>query len=81
MKKILCILFVVVMLTLLTIPAFAAEADAGAVIVPAQDAVLDFFPALFEGIISIFEAKPMSYLFGILILSFVILIFRTIFHF
>lgn len=81
MKKLCVILSVVLLLGCLACPAYATtetEVVTDAVIVPAADAMLDFFPALFESITSIFECEPMLYLFSIFILAFVILIFRTI---
>ena len=77
MKKVFCMLAVLALLGSLAIPAFAAESDA--VIVPAQELVLDFFPALFEGLTSILQTPPMLYLFGIFVLAFIILIFKVIF--
>ena len=77
MKKVFCLLAVLALLGSLALPAFAAESDA--VIVPAQELVLDFFPALFEGLTSILQAPPMLYLFGIFVLAFIVLIFKVIF--
>ena len=76
MRKTFLILCVIMMLCALTVPAYAVS-DA-AVTVPAADAVLELFPALFDGIVALFECPPMLYLFSIFILAFVVLIFRTI---
>ena len=81
MKKLFCVLIILVLLGSLALPAFAAEADTAAVMVPAQDLMLEFFPALFEGLTSIFQSPPMLYLFGIFVLAFIVLIFKLIFHF
>jgi hypothetical protein len=81
MKKLFCVLTILVLLGSLALPAFAAEADTGAVIVPGPDLMLEFFPALFEGLTSIFQSPPMLYLFGIFVLAFIVLIFKLIFHF
>ena len=81
MKKLFCVLTILVLLGSLALPAFAAEADTAAVMVPAQDLMLEFFPALFEGLTSIFQSPPMLYLFGIFVLAFIVLIFKLIFHF
>lgn len=79
-KKVFCIFAAMVLMGSLALPAFAAEADAGAVTVPAEDLVLEFFPAIFEGITSILQSPPMLYLFGIYILAFILLIFKLIFN-
>ena len=81
MKKLFCVLTILVLLGSLTLPAFAAEADTAAVMVPGQDFMLEFFPALFEGLTSIFQSPPMLYLFGIYVLAFIVLIFKLIIHF
>ena len=81
MRKMLCILAVLTMLGSLVLPAMAVELSSGSVDVPAQDAVLEFFPSLFEGLTSILQCPPMLYLFGIFVLSFSILIFKLLFHF
>ena len=79
-KKVFCILAVLALMGSLALPAFAAEVDTGAVIVPAEDLVLEFFPAIFEGITSILQSPPMLYLFGIYVLAFILLIFKLIFN-
>ena len=79
-KKVLCIFAALALMGSLALPAFAAEADTGAVIVPAQDLVLEFFPAIFEGITSILQSPPMLYLFGIYVLAFILLFFKMIFN-
>lgn len=75
MKKICVIMCVLVLLGSLACPAYATV-ESEAVTVPATDAMLDFFPSIFESITSLFECEPMLYLFSIFILAFVILIFR-----
>lgn len=75
MKKVILVLCVVVILCAMTVPAYAVSDNA--VTVPATDAVLGLFPALFDGIVALFESPPMLYLFSIFILAFVVLIFRT----
>ena len=67
-KKVFCVLAALALIGSLALPAFAVEADTGAVTVPAEDLVLEFFPAIFEGLTSIFQCPPMLYLFGIFIL-------------
>ena len=76
MKKMILTLCVVSMLFALSVPAYAVTDTA--VFVPAADAVLEFFPAIFDGIVVLFECPPMLYLFSIFILAFIVLIFRTI---
>lgn len=76
MRKTLLILCVIMMLCAMAVPAYAASDTA--VTVPATDVVLELFPALFDGIVALFEYPPMLYLFSIFILAFVVLIFRTI---
>lgn len=81
MKKMFCILVCLAMLGSLALTGFAVEVDPGAVTVPGGELVLEFFPALFEGLTSIFQSPPMMYIFGIFILAFIVLIFKVIFHF
>ena len=80
MKKIIALALVAAVACSCTIPAFAAEADS-AVTVPAEDAVLNLFPAIFESIALLFEAPPITYLLGILLLAFIILAFKMLTHF
>lgn len=77
MKKLCLVLCVMMLLVFMACPVYAT-AETDVVTVPATDIMLEFFPSLFEGITSIFECKPMLYLFSIFILAFVVLIFRTI---
>ena len=78
MKKLFLTLGVLALVVAMACPAYAASEIDAAVTVPASDIMLEFFPSLFESIISIFECAPMLYLFSIFILAFVVLIFRTI---
>lgn len=81
MKKIAYVLLVVLVFGVMSVPAFAASDDPGAVTVPAGDLILNFFPSIFEGISTLFQSPPMLYLFSIFIFSFIVLIFKLIFHF
>ena len=78
-KKVFCVLACLALLGCLALPAFAAEVGSGVVTVPAEDLVLEFFPALFEGLTSIFQCLPMLYIFGIFILAFIVLVIKVIF--
>lgn len=77
MKKITVFLFIAVLLVFMACPAYATAGEA-VVTGTVADPMLEFFPSVFESIISIFECKPMLYLFSIFILAFIVLIFRTI---
>lgn len=77
MKKISVILCIAAILVCMACPAYAITGDA-VVTGTVADPMLEFFPSVFESIISMFECKPMLYLFSIFILAFIVLIFRTI---
>lgn len=79
MKKTICIVIACILICSLSVPAFAVETET--VFVPAQEAVFDLFPAIFESIISIFQAPPITYLLGVLLLAFIVLAFKTITHY
>lgn len=78
MKKISIIFVLAVMVCGCAVPAFAAPALADAASVYTPDAILDLFPTLFDGIVYLFQVPPITYLLGILMLAFIILIIKTI---
>ena len=79
MKRFLCIVVAITLMGTLVIPCFAVEPVPTYTEAVAEDVVLQFFPALFEGLTSLLQTPPMLYLFGIFILAFIILAFKVIF--
>ena len=70
MKKLFCVLTVLVLLGSLALPAFAAEADTAAVMVPAQDLMLEFFPALTYSTLNILSTALSGLIILILAITF-----------